>query len=147
MFNIQDFKNATVAGNQLIMLVDDVNETYSFGFTDSKSKVLHNMRMIENILKTANTEKALANSKNGLTTLFPLGRYIAILQMSKDKSAMSMTFFDYYIDYPSIDKAFKGLYSDNFINHFKNIKYQMEEQPDQWSDRVVLNTFLEPTEE
>ena len=79
MFNIQDFKNATVAGNRLIMLIDDVNEDSSYGSTDSKSKVLYNLRMIENILKNGGVTKALANSKNGLTTLFPLGKYITIL--------------------------------------------------------------------
>src|SRR6056297_1350877 len=100
MFNVQDFKNATIAGNQLIMLIDDANENFSFGLTDSKEKILNE------IIKSANLDEQLKKSKNGLTTLFPLGRYIVVLEVSKDKSKMNMMFFDFRVEYSNIDKMF-----------------------------------------
>ncbi len=144
MFNIQEFKNATIVGSQLVMLVDDVNESLSYGFTDSVKKVTYNLSLIEHILRVGKTDEALAKSKNGLTTLLPLGRYITVLQMSKDKKTMRMIFLDYMIDYHGIDLAFNNLFSKELINSFKNIKYQMEEHQDQWIDNVLIDPIFEP---
>lgn len=145
MFNIQDFKNATIiAGNQVIMLIDDANENFSFGLTDSKEKVLYNLKILDEIIKSANLDEQLKKSKNGMTTLFPLGRYIVVLEVSKDKSKMNMMFFDFRVEYSNIDKMFKGMYSDNLIGQFKNIKYQMEDYFEEKLDNVVLDLNFEP---
>ncbi len=147
MFNVQEFKNASIIGDKLIILIDDANESFSFGYTDNKNKVLYNLKILDNFLKHANLDEQLEKSKNGLTTLFPIGRYIAILQVSKDKSKMSMTLFDFRVEYSRIDEMFNGLYSSNLITQFKNIKYQMEEIFDDSLDKVILDLNLEPTEE
>jgi hypothetical protein len=147
MFNVQDFKNATIAGNNLILLIDDANDSFSFGFTDTKTKVLYNLKILENIIKSANLDDQLEKSKKGLTTLFPLGRYIVILEISKDKSKMTMTFFDFRVEYSKVDKMFKGLFSDNLIAQFKNIKYQMEDYFNDSLDKILLDLNLEPPEE
>jgi hypothetical protein len=147
MLNFQDFKNATTIGDKLIVLVDDVNENYSFGFTDSISKVSYNLKMLDSFLREANLDKLLANSKDGLTTLFPLGRYINILKMKKDKSAMSMMLFDFRAEYSTIDTNFKDVFSENVITQFKKLKYQMEELYEDEADCVILDTTLEPPTE
>jgi hypothetical protein len=144
MLNFQDFKNGTTIGDKLIVLVDEVNENYSFGFTDSISKVLYNMKMLGNFLSKGNIEEQLTNSKDGLTTLFPLGRYIAILKMKKDKSAMSMMLFDFRAEYSIIDTNFKDVFSENVITQFKKLKYQMEDLYDDEADCVLIDSKLEP---
>jgi len=144
MLNFQDFKNATTIGDKLIILVDDVNNNYSFGFTDSVSKINYNLETLNDYLQKEDYETLLANSKEGLTTLFPLGRYISILRIKKDKSAMSMFLFDFRAEYSTIDQAFKDVFSENIITQFKKIKYQMEELFDDESDCVLLDTTLEP---
>lgn len=144
MLNFQDFKNAIAIGNQLIILVDDINADSSFGFTDSVCKVSYNIKMLESFLHKVNLEERLANSKEGLTTLFPLGRYIVILKLKKDKSAMSMFLFDFRADYSVINKNFEGVFSNNVITQFKSIKYQMEELYQNEDDCVMLNSSLEP---
>lgn len=144
MLNYQDFKGATAIGAKLIILVDDVNDNHSFGFTDSIPKVSYNMKMLDKSLRNANLEERLANSKDGLTTLFPLGRYIVILKLKKDRSAMSMFLFDFRAEYSAINKNFKGVFSENIITQFKSIKYQMEELCQNEDDCAVLDTSLEP---
>jgi len=147
MINCQDFKNANAIGTQLIVLVDDVNDNQSFGFTDSIPKVSCTMKMLNKFLRNANLEERLANSKDGLTTLFPLGRYIVILKLKKDRSAMSMFLFDFRAEYSAINKNFKGVFSENVITQFKSIKYQMEELYQEEDDCVILDTSLEPPKE
>lgn len=131
----------------MIVLVDDVNESHSFGFTDSLSKVTYNMKMLDGFLNQVNIGELLANSKDGLTTLFPLGRYINILKMKKDKSAMSMMLLDFRIEYSTIDTNFNDLFSENVVMQFKKLKYEMEDLYEDEADCVILSTTLEPPQE
>lgn len=145
MLNLQDFKNATIIGDKIILLVDDVNNTHSFGFTDSIEKVTYNLDLLKDYLNKDELDKSIAKSKDGLTSLFPLGRYITILKVKKDKSKMSMYLFDFRnVDYQTIDQVFKDSFSENVITQFKSIKYQMEELFDDDVDCVLIDPTLEP---
>ena len=86
MFNIQDFKNASLIGYKLTLLIDDTNEDNTFGFTESVEKVTYNLKKINETFKYKDIDNRLENSETGLTTLFPVGRYIAIVELKKDKS-------------------------------------------------------------
>ena len=145
MFNIQDFKNATFAGYKLILLVDDTTEDNSFGFTESVEKVTYNLKKINETFKYKDIDNRLENSETGLTTLLPVGRYIAIVELKKDKSKMRMTLIDLNTSYSSIDKGFDGVFSESIKLQFKKMKYEVEDFYDKSLDFVELNTFLEPT--
>ena len=144
MLSVQDFKNATTIGLQTIMLVDDVNDNFFFGYTKSIKKVSYNLALLNNYIKKEYLNTQLSNTNTGLTILFPLGRYITILKIKKDESEMSMMFLDFTIDDNNIDMAFKDDMSDNFISHFKHIKHEMEEHYEDSWDTVILDTKLEP---
>ncbi len=147
MFNIQDFKNGTILGDKLIILVDDTDEKLSFGFTDSIDKVTYNMKTIEPMLSKSNFEETFKKSTKGITTALVLGRFITILEVKKDKSHMSMTLFDFRISYDAIIKAFDSVLSENILSQIKKIKYEYEDFYNDSFDIFELNTFLEPKNE
>ena len=144
MFNIQDFKNGTTLGDNFILLVDDINDKMSFGFTDSIEKVTYNMKTIEPALSRINFKEDFEKSTKGITTAFPLGRFITILEVKKDNSHMSMTLFDFRIGYAVIEEAFKNVISENILNQIKRIKYEYEDLYNDSFDIFELNTFLQP---
>jgi hypothetical protein len=146
MLNFQNFKNATTIGCKLIFLVDEVKNNY-FGFTDSISKVSYNMKMLDRFLLITNFNDRLANLNKeltGLTTIFPLGRYITVLQLNKDKSAMSMWLCDFRAAYSIIDTNYEDVISHNVIKQIQSLKYQMEELYEDGHDYILLDTVLEP---
>lgn len=145
MINFQEFKNGMSIGETLIFLTDDLNESLSFGYTENINKVKYNMTLLKKVFIDTNHDDALAKSKNGLTTLFPLGRYIVILLINKEKTEMKMFFLDFRVEYSLVDKGFAGIFSDNIKLQFKKIKYYMEESFNEDFDNVVLNASLEPT--
>jgi hypothetical protein len=142
MVNYIEFKNGILIGDSIICLVDDVNEENTFGFTDNPEKIEFNIKLISSIFDIEKFEKHLSNSKQGLTTLFPLGRYIVILIVSKDKKTMKQFFLDFRIEYQDIDKYFV-MFSNNVKNQFKSIKYYVEDFFSDDFDIVFLSTELE----
>ncbi len=144
MFNIQDFKNAVTIGEKIIFLVDDKNEDNSFGFTDSKEKIIHNFSILEKIVKNFDSKKFIMNSEKGTKTVFPLGRYITILEVNSDQSKMRLFLIDFHIDYSEIDKFFDEVHSDNFRTQIKKVKYEIEDVYEDSFDVFEFNTFLEP---
>lgn len=146
MFNIQEFKNAVVAGSKLIMLVDDVDENGIFGFVDSINKVEYNLRLLGRLIDKSRIEKDLMDTTGVLIYVLPIGRFIVMLEISKDKKTKRMMFFDYRIDYKGIDSTIGSHYSKSLINQFKSIKYQMEEHDDEWADVVEIDQHFEPAD-
>jgi len=144
MFNIQDFKNASLIGYKLKLIIDDTNEDNTFGFTESVEKVTYNLKKINETFKYKDIDNRLENSETGLTTLFPVGRYIAIVELKKDKSKMRMTLIDLKTSYSAIDNAFDGVFSENIKVQFKKMKYEVEDFYNDSLDFVELNTVLEP---
>jgi hypothetical protein len=145
MNNLQKFKNGLLIGDTVVCLVDDINDQLTFGFTDSIKKIKYNLTLLEKVFEKIEYEESLKRSKQGLTTLFPFGRYIVILMISKNKLHMKMFFFDFRIDYKLINESF-NLFSENIKLQFKKIKYYMEEFFNESFDKVVLSTSLEPIE-
>lgn len=145
MINLQEFKNGMSIGENLIFLADDINDSLSFGYTENIEKVKYNMALLKKVFTDTNHDDALAKSKNGLTTLFPLGRYIVILLINKEKTEMKMFFLDFRIEYSVADKGFAGIFSNNIKLQFKKIKYYMEESFNEDFDNIALDASLEPT--
>lgn len=145
MLNLQDFKNASITEEKIILLVDDVNNSHSYGFTKSLEKVTYNLDLLKDYLDKDELDRSLAKSKEGLTSLFPIGRYISILKIKNDKSIMMMYFFDFRkIAYQAVDHVFKDTFSENVITQFKSIKYHMEEIFNDDMDCVLIDSTLEP---
>lgn len=135
--NYQDIQQ--YQGN-LFFLVDEVNSTNSYGYTNNKSQIIFNLEMLCDlkIIDEKDYESKLLNSKEGLTAVFPMGRYIVILKMKKNKKSMEMLFFDFRIPYADIDKSLSSIFSKKLITEFKRIKYYMEDGFDESRDNVEL---------
>ncbi len=129
-------------GSTKICLVDDVNKTSAYGYTDSKLKVQYNLDVLGDKINKSEFNQLLYNSKNGLITLYSFGQYIIILQMKKDKTEMEMYFLDYKIEYSDIDIGFAGMFSENIKYEFKRIKYQIENSLVDTFDNVELNASI-----
>lgn len=135
-------KNTLMKGSTKICLVDDVNKTSAYGYTDSKLKVQYNLDVLGDKINKSEFNQLLYNSKNGLITLYSFGQYIIILQMKKDKTEMEMYFLDYKIEYSDIDIGFAGMFSENIKYEFKRIKYQIENSLVDTFDNVELNASI-----
>ena len=135
-------KNTLMKGSAKICLVDDVNKTSTYGYTDSKLKVQYNLDVLGDKINKSEFNQLLYNSKNGLITLYSFGQYIIILQMKKDKTEMEMYFLDYKIEYSDIDIGFAGMFSENIKYEFKRIKYQIENSLVDTFDNVELNASI-----
>ena len=138
--NFNNWQNILLHQGNLIFLVDEVNSNCSFGYTNKKSHIRYNLKILNELkfVDKKNYDTQLSNSKEGLTSVFPLGRYIVILKMKKDKSSMEMLFLDFRIGYADVDKSLNGTFSEKLITKFKGIKYYMEEWFDETWDLVQL---------
>lgn len=147
MSNFQKFKNSISKGNKLILHIDESNDSFSFGYTDSIRNVTYNMKMLEGYQNSAKIENYLKKNDDKIATLFPLGRYIVILEMFCNKTNMKMWFIDFRTEYSAINTNFKDVFSEKIITKFKDIKYEMEEIYTDDNDCILLKTVLEPLKE
>jgi hypothetical protein len=127
MINTQNFKKTMLIGESLICLVDDVSDTFFYGYTSSQAKILYNLSMIDKLIDIPEFENCLSGFNEELPALFPLGQYIVILKMKKDNTGMEMYFLDFRVDYSVVDEGFDGLFSEEIKTEFKRIKYEMED--------------------
>ncbi len=124
--------------DQVIFFVDDMNNDKTFGYTNNTSTVNYNLSLLSEHSEFRNFDKTVENSKNGLTTLFPIGRFIVILRTSKDKEKREMILLDFRADYSTIDKL-ADIFSDSITLNFKKIKYHWDEVfTDKLENFVVL---------
>ena len=131
------FKKTLLNENSIICLVDEKNSTSTFGYTESKKKVMFNIKMLEGVLNKLEFDELLSNSKAGLTTLFPIGQYIVILKMRKDKTEMQLFFFDFRVKYSDIANVFDSIFSNTINTEFKNIKSEMDDYFNESLDNIV----------
>jgi len=106
---------------KLTFLVDDINETKTFGVTEDWDKFEYNLNLIGNDFKQ-DLEIGLSFLEKGITEIIDLGRYIAVVELKKDKTKGRITFFDTTVSftrtevYNQIKSLFKESIADNFIN-------------------------------
>ena len=139
MKNLNLVDNSLWSNGNAVFFVDDLNNTHSFGYTNSEEKIHYNLSLFGNLFNIDRFEKSLSHSYKGLTILFPITRYIVILKIKKDKSKMEMMFFDFRADYSTVDKGLKDIFSDKLITEFKRIKYYREEEYDLSNDNILLS--------
>ena len=111
----------------IIQIVDDINSDQTFGYTKNLFNVNINLDVLTKNQLFKDYEKMVQNSTEGLTTLFPIGRFIVILRSSKNKKEREMIFLDFRADYTTIDKA-SIVFSDNIVSAIKKIKFDWVEK-------------------
>ena len=104
------------------LLVDDMSEKRNFGFTTDIDKILYNKNILGDDFNMDLTIKNIFTD-DGITSVFPIGCFITVLQLKKDEAEGKMTFFDFEVD---IDKAelkniLKQQFSDNIVNAWLDV--------------------------
>ena len=75
-------------------LVDNISDNRNWGKTTDIDKIEYNRRLLGEDMNIE-LDVNLQFTDTGMTTVLPLGRFITVLQISKDESKGSMTFFDF----------------------------------------------------
>ncbi|TRX29914.1 hypothetical protein FNW52_20440 [Flavobacterium sp. ZT3R18] len=100
---------------KLTFLVDEMNDHKTFGVTDDWDKFEYNLNLIGKDFKQ-DLEIGLSFLEKGITEVIDLGRYIAVVELKKDKSKGEINFFD-----TTIDLSREELYNRINIRYSKNI--------------------------
>jgi hypothetical protein len=106
-------------------LVDDINETATFGHTTDVDKCEYNKQVIERMGLDINfkIQVETAFSEKGITTVIPLGRYISIIKASKDETRQEMFFIDSLsnANFREQNEKIDGYFSNNIVNEFERV--------------------------
>ncbi len=105
------------------LLVDNINVTETFAHTTDLQKCEYNRQIIEDMGGDIDFQIQVktALSKNGVTGVLPLGRYIVIIKSSKDELSQEMFFFDGFIKVDITDTFSKAVASE-----FDRVREQWE---------------------
>lgn len=108
--------------NKLTFLVDDLNETRTFGVTTDIDKIEYNLKLMAEDFNQ-DLEIGINFSEKGIADVIDLGRYIAVVGIKKDKTEGKMHFFDSTIDFTRAEliDQMELLFSKNMVQKFINI--------------------------
>lgn len=99
------------------LLVDDMSDKRNFGFTYDINKIRYNKKIFG---EEFNMDLAIKNmfTDEGITSVFPVGCFITVLQLKKDETEGKMTFFDFNIETEKteIRSNLHGIFSQKIVN-------------------------------
>lgn len=107
---------------KLILLVDEVNETNSFGITRSFAKVKRNIQFLGFEIRNE-FEKELLRTRNSLICIWELGRFLTLVHVSSSRDHGMMLFFENSMEAePLLEEAASLLgkvFPDEIVENFK----------------------------
>jgi hypothetical protein len=120
-------------------LVDDITKKENWGTTKDLDKVEYNINLLGEHFKIDLKIKHLS-SGNGLTTVFPLGKFITVLEISPDESIKAMTFFDFKVEISRMElkMMLTNVFKDNTVKAFMEIYDILKEDFNDEFDNVRL---------
>jgi hypothetical protein len=125
---------------KLTFLVDEMNDHKTFGITEDWDKIEYNLNLMGKDFKQ-DLEIGLNFIEKGITEVIDLGRYIAIVEIKKDKSKREISFFDTTIDL-SREELYNKIktmrYSDSIAENFINLYDSMRSGSSPSFDNVEL---------
>lgn len=103
-------------------LVDDLGDKLAWGRTADIAKINYNRNLLGDDFNEDLREK-MKLAKEGMTLIFPIGRYITILQLRADEKQGAMTFMDYQIELSR--DGVKSMLMERFSEYITNewLKY------------------------
>jgi hypothetical protein len=125
------------------MLVDKLTEVKNFGNTNDIDKIEYNLNIIGKDFSDRVDIHNLFTDK-GITAVFPLGTYIVVLEMKKDKTKGKMSFFDFdnIADISKVRGLLEMEFSEYIISEWFRIYYLLESEFSEEEDLVEL--IVEP---
>ncbi len=121
--------------NKFNFLVDDLGDKLPWGRTADIAKIDYNRKLLGEDFNLDLKEK-MKLAKEGMTMIFPVGRYITILKLRADEKEGSMTFMDYQIELPreEIKSMLLERFSENIANewlkHYDKFQVNFDEEDD-----------------
>ena len=103
------------------LLVDDISDNETFGTATDINKIKYNIKLLGDNFNMDLTIKNMF-TKEGITGVFPIGRFIAILQLKKDETEGRMTFFDFDIDITLVKPIISAMYSENVVKEWTKVQ-------------------------
>lgn len=104
------------------LLVDDLNETETFGYTTEIEKCEYNRDVMEAMGMELNfkVQMQTALAEKGITIVTPLGRFIVIIKISRDETKQEMFFFDGFskVNFREQNAITKN-FSENIVDKFE----------------------------
>ena len=99
------------------LLVDEMSDKRNFGSTSDIDKIEYNKRILGDDFNIDLTIKNLFTDE-GITSVFPLGCFITVLQLKKDGTEGKMTFFDFDIetDKEELKSILRQQFSENIVH-------------------------------
>lgn len=79
------------------LLVDKMSDKRNFGFTDDLDKIEYNRKLFGEEYNQDFNIKNLV-SEHGAASIFPVGRFITVLQMNREETDGAMHFFDFELN-------------------------------------------------
>ena len=108
--------------DKLTFLVDDLNETRTFGVTTDFDKIEYNLKLMGEEF-SQELEIGINFNETGITDVIDLGRYIAVVAIRKDKKEGNIHFFDTTTNFSrqELFEQMQFLFSDNIAEKFIEI--------------------------
>jgi len=130
--------------DKLTFLVDDLNETRTFGVTTDLDKIEYNLKLMGDDFNQ-DLEIGMNFLEKGITDVIDLGRYIAVVGIKKDKTEGKMHFFDSTADFTrkELIAQMELLFTKNIAKKFINIYDIMVSESSPNFDNVELLVPLE----
>jgi hypothetical protein len=119
-------------------LVDDLGDKLAWGHTADITKINYNRSLLGDDFNEDLREK-MKLAKEGMTLIFPIGRYITILQLRADEKQGAMTFMDYQIELTRdgvksmLLERFSEDITNEWLKHYDKFQVNFDEE-----DNVVL---------
>ena len=130
--------------DKLTFLVDDLNETRTFGVTTDLDKIEYNLKLMGDDFNQ-DLEIGINFLEKGITEVINLGRYIAVVGVKKDKTEGKIHFFDSTANFTRAEliAQMELLFSKNIAKKFINIYDIMVSESSPNFDNVELLVPLE----
>lgn len=106
------------------LLVDESIDFGKVGFTIDLNKIEYNLELIGNEFKERVDLHNLFTDK-GITSVFPIGKYICVLELKKDKTKGVFSLFDFkrFNDISEARNILENEYSENIIKEWFKVYY------------------------
>lgn len=116
-------------------LVDKLENNKCLGMTYNIDKFMHNLQIVGVSYYNDFLEKLNNVNDNGIVELCTVGRYITLIQLSKDKKKGQMIFIDLQNDYDNALQAVsilkklpnKDIYIEQYMQEFMKLRQHYEE--------------------
>ena len=129
------------------LLVDDMSDKKNYGRTTDIDKIKYNQDILG---KEFELEVKIKNmySDEGITTVFPVGSFIVVLQLKKDETKGQMTFFDHVVNTSKEELRTMLLqgFSENIVDGWFQVFDALNSEDRVTSDNFDLYDLFIPNE-